>query len=1081
MSFPIARRRLLLTGAALGAAPHALAQGRDGDVFEIPKHETATIDGRQWDVALPGGMTVDAAHRSVLLRFPTAAEDIADLLSRGRVLVRAELALAYAGYEIMGEGGLSREIGRKAWTNDPPTWHIQAWPLRQAWAADKERGPTFNASVNGRRYWARYGATDQTHDRRADLLEPQELSFAKTEARIDITRLLSTAAIERDAGQRLRWLEQSGVLLRKVETYDSRYREPNDSYEWAMPTGGHGLRFATPRLVITSRRVAAGSTVLITLPPPLQQEWQLNTADKSRPTAVLPTPAELAQRLKPALQVRGTRQAWEIQRIEELRKVGGDNVSAWAIVEGEKGYKDYQARLLELLKIPPRYWLGWEVEDHLLVWYLFRDLLPAPVQDWMKAYWTAWLQPDLPTEAMLFPQSRDSVDYWKRTHDWRGRASFFRDGFNYSVSTQNFNHTAPMGALLGGAMIGSEHAMADGRHGLEALPLRFWSFLDGSTQEMLDPYYLSITLSAQKMFADFAPQPIDRLMGRILVDRTMEMLITAYHSRLRRFVSSGGRARIPGLFLEQDGIFGALHTVSKDGAANYLDQPATARHYGMPVWGYDFPPGRVAMQALPSPWAPSWVSGLIDDKPVPFEETAAQTVRGNFKPSLWRRVWLGRWHGLASADIRGDTVDMMAQWVRAPKKSTRLEDLGTLTARYQANKPDLVTTSGGTVRDPGLLLTFQSRNRAIVFAKPHNNRERLLEAIGKDGVSQLATVIGLWNFAEAKDWEIFVDDQRITAFPHRMTAGQRLLIRDGVSYLALLPLPASDLGRDVEIEIGPSSSMGGGGKTPPTDAVVAPALVMSMYNMKRAKPVALGDLDLDAIMTRTYGGFVMEMGDAEQFGDFDAFARTIKGNQLTATWQESRRLLEVTYKSGNDVMEVGFTTDFSQPVEGHFTITPGAQQKAIPYRRLNGQWPYLPPGLERDTSWAQQGTSGRLEKNGAVLATEAGRKAYLLADPLSGAVVAYNPLPDPQPFALTTRDGLVLKADGKVGLLRVEYRPWAREIDIAHAPKPDQTGAAMAKNFVVSGLAEPPRVTVNGRPVDAARAGRDFQIALASL
>ena len=44
MSFPIARRRLLLTGAALGAAPRAMAQGRDGDVFEIPKHETATID-----------------------------------------------------------------------------------------------------------------------------------------------------------------------------------------------------------------------------------------------------------------------------------------------------------------------------------------------------------------------------------------------------------------------------------------------------------------------------------------------------------------------------------------------------------------------------------------------------------------------------------------------------------------------------------------------------------------------------------------------------------------------------------------------------------------------------------------------------------------------------------------------------------------------------------------------------------------------------------------------------------------------------------------------------------------------------
>ena len=104
------------------------------------------------------------------------------------------------------------------------------------------------------------------------------------------------------------------------------------------------------------------------------------------------------------------------------------------------------------------------------------------------------------------------------------------------------------------------------------------------------------------------------------------------------------------LFLEQDGIFGALHTVSKDGAANYLDQPATARQHGMPVWGYDFPPGRVAMQALPSPWAPSWVSGLIDNKPVPFEETAAETTRGNFKPPLWRRVMDRR----LSEHYRGD-------------------------------------------------------------------------------------------------------------------------------------------------------------------------------------------------------------------------------------------------------------------------------------------------------------------------------------------------------------------------------------------------------------------------------------------
>ncbi len=209
------------------------------------------------------------------------------------------------------------------------------------------------------------------------------------------------------------------------------------------------------------------------------------------------------------------------------------------------------------------------------------------MQDHLKAYWTAWLQPDLQTDAMLHPQSPDAIDYWKRNRDWRGRASFFRNGYNYAVSTQNFNHTAAMGALLGGAMIEAPNAMADGRHGLEQLLLRFWGFLDGTTQEILDHYYLSITLSGQKMFADFAPTPVDRLMGRILVDRTMEMLVTLYHSRLRRFVSSSGRARLSGVLVEQDGIYGALHTVSKEGVIKYVDRSALRENqiHGLAIWG----------------------------------------------------------------------------------------------------------------------------------------------------------------------------------------------------------------------------------------------------------------------------------------------------------------------------------------------------------------------------------------------------------------------------------------------------------------------------------------------------------------
>ena len=231
------------------------------------------------------------------------------------------------------------------------------------------------------------------------------------------------------------------------------------------------------------------------------------------------------------------------------------------------------------------------------------------------------------------------------------------------------------------------------------------------------------------------------------------------------------------------------------------------------------------------------------------------------------------------------------------------------------------------------------------------------------------------------------------------------------------------------------------------------------------------------VLSRTYGGFVLEMGDEAQHGSFEAFRRHIAAAELKADWNAARRIMEVSYRSSGDLMEAAFSTEFAQPVEINYPLEGGAQQKAIPYRRLNGAWPYLPAGIERDSFWAQQGTTGRLAKAGAVLTTEPGRKAYLIADPSSGAVVAYNPLPDPQAFTLTTRDGATFRADGKVGLMRLEYRPWAREIEIDHTPKPGQDG--LAPTITVSGLAAGPKVTVNGHRVDPRSAGNNFQIAIA--
>ena len=73
--------------------------------------------------------------------------------------------------------------------------------------------------------------------------------------------------------------------------------------------------------------------------------------------------------------------------------------------------------------------------------------------------------------------------YYELTGDWRGNRSVYRGGYNYTMSTMNFNNTSSMGALLGGAITGSEQAMKDGRHGQAHFPMGTWTWFDGSTQE----------------------------------------------------------------------------------------------------------------------------------------------------------------------------------------------------------------------------------------------------------------------------------------------------------------------------------------------------------------------------------------------------------------------------------------------------------------------------------------------------------------------------------------------------------------------------------------------------------------------
>ncbi len=1027
-----------------------------GTTLVCDQAENAGMDGRDWDKCFPGARTVDAAQRSVLLRFPGAAEQIAARLAEGLALAKVEVVLDFADYEINPSGYICRTgLGEKKWRENPPNWHVVAWALRKPWHADAESGPTFNAYINGAGYWARWGASDPEKDRFPKPFAPAELSVYQREARIDVTPAATNASFGASLGERLRALEEHGFLLRKLETYDMRYRDWWDAYEWAVPTGGHGLTFANPRLVVTFR---PGTSAPVSLPPATDltalASRLIAEGSGGTPTAVLPSEAQLqdlAQRL--AFRQPAWMPDWQWERVKQLHELGGSTISQWesGLVSGDPAR--YRRVIMDILTTAPRYWKGWDIQSDLLLLYLYREALPAFVLDYLRQYWLAWLMPDLPTDVFFHPQSQENEKYWQETGDWRGRTSFFRDGYMYNISTMNFNHTSAMGALLGGAFVGSEYAMADGRHGLENFPLRLWCWFDGSTQESIDHYYFAITLSGQKMFADFGPSQLDRMMGRSILAKSVDELTSSWHPGLRRFISSSTRTSLAHLLVKQDGLCHIMHTLSHGGALHDIGNEDTL---GISIWGHDFPPGRVALQTLPAPWAPEFVAYTVDEKPLPFEMTNTYKVWGNFAATpLWRRTYLGRHYGVASLDVsRNESVPMMVQWRRQDQPVERLDEVGTLIGRYGLNETNLLKTSGGGMAmQGGSTATLQHKNKLLFLASPLPKLEHPAWKPPEE-IRSLQLTLGILNFQQPPTWRLFVDDQPVMALPRSVKAGQRIVIHDGVSYVGIIPLPATDLGRSDEVLIteGPEQEPEGGGKA-------KIALLIESFNRKQDAPLNPDQADWQAI-DEAYNGFVIEVGDVSEYPSLADFSRHLRQAQLETRYEAETKTLHVTYKSGGDTLECGYRTDYG----GDWNRSVPTDQ-CFPYRRVNGAWPYLPPGLDRDSTLAQQGTSGRLEKNGATLTCEPFHTAFLQTEPITGTYAGHNPLPDPILWSMTLPGGAAIRADGRLSMTRVIAVPRENRLTVDYATKADQTGPDLATCLLVSGWREQPVVVRNGEPV----------------
>jgi hypothetical protein len=961
--------------------------------------------------------------------------------------------------------------------------------------ADATSGPTYNAAVNGAVYWKRFGASDTNEDRFPQELGPAEVSSYKPAGRMDVTAVVTDEDFGKTLGERLRVLADCGFVIRKWEVYDMRFYD--GAYEFQVGTGPRAVLVKSPQLVVTWKAGRAGKVELPGAADVRALAAAHKGRPVGRPSAVVPTPEDVKKLDARFLTKPAWMADWQYDHAKQLMGLesGGQPKPFYyrllpefaqnrAREEGERAaqadgvpldadYAVYLAWLDWVNGERPRSWQG-HLTGHntIMWWYNYREAIPAPVQESILRSWTAWLMPDRETELdpnlrrfydntsgkLVHPMvddprvGRSSKDgklaewgqgdtYHKLTGDWRGNKSYYRSGFTREMSTANFNSSASSGALLCGQIIGSENAMADGRAGLMQFPFWMWTHSAGVGQEYVDHYYWAIATAGNKLFADFCEQPEDRMAGWSIIEKTVNDLAGAYHPNLRKLMGPASRTYYQHVLGQQDGLYHILHMISKHGALCDTDTGAlpgltmakdakgnTPRPLG--AWGHDFTPSQVALESMSGPWAAPWFTEIVDEKPLPWSLLAEKKVVSD---GDWVSTYFGENYGLSSIRLTPQRIHVLGHWRRQAVLPKSMRDIGTLDLRMGYNQTRIANDGSGVISQQGQYRCYQHTNRLIMLARPHvdflNGKQQEIKS--------LQCTAALFNYQlPAPTWEIHVDEAKIDALPAVARFGQVITVRDGVSYLAIRPLPATDLGRDTEISLEP------GVPQEPAhhgNVNIQPALLINAYLYNR-NDVITPELLQQAKAAQA--GFMIEMGDEKEYGSFEKFRAHVRGARLTAGDNDA-----VTCTTGKDTLAASWDS---------FTV--------------NGQDPYAyakEQQLWQDTTLTQMGRA-RLEKNGAVIEREPSwANMFLQTFPKQKIYVAMNLLPNYLVYHFREPGGVAIRADGACSMGRWAVKD-SKEIDIKYhafggeyAPK--ENDPAPASVLFISGAKGKPQVTLNGK------------------
>jgi hypothetical protein len=398
---------------------------------------------------------------------------------------------------------------------------------------------------------------------------------------------------------------------------------------------------------------------------------------------------------------------------------------------------------------------------------------------------------------------------------------------------------------------------------------------------------------------------------------------------------------------------------------------------------------------------------------------AATRIRGWLEEPLYQTTYLGRSYGLAS--LTGNVPKewpVVACWKRTEGRAEKLDDLGIVFPwGYLNDRPSSWIGQHKPAGKPAnpLLGVLQHENKMIYVMQPRE-RKFIEEVAEKEGISSICSRFSVYTYGDEHHPEVWINQNRAEKFPVTARAGDVIALRDGVSYMGLVPLPTTDLGRKQQVVIRREG----------------PRLTISSYIMDRQEPLHPDEESWKQLADATTG-WVVEMGEESEYGSFDEFRSHLKKGRLKTRWDEADRTLHVGWTSSGDTMHLSHFTGHVR--ESHMEyVVPSVTGDGM----VNTRWPWLKKGIDLDCPQGQLGTAERLQKAGAVLETVEGQPALLRVEPISGRYEAVNPYIDPTPLTFRLPGGMIIRSEGPIGLCRITARPEANTVSVDyHLPPPE--------------------------------------------